>query len=135
MSDLPLRHGNITEKVIGCFYEVYDELGHGFSETVLRRSMIVALRQKGMQTAEHVPLEVRFRGVPVGSFFADLVVEKAVLVEIKATSAIEPYAVPQLLNYLKAAGGGVGLLLNFGVKPDFKRRVMGDPENSLPFIS
>jgi hypothetical protein len=72
MSDHFLPHGDITQKIIGCFYEVHDELGHGFSETVLRRSMMVALRQKGMQTAEHVALEVRFRGVPVGSFFADL---------------------------------------------------------------
>ena len=86
----------------------------------------------GHHVAEEVPLEVVFHGTVIGTFKADLVVDDVVLVEVKATPTIEPYNEAQLLNYLKAAGGGVGLLLNFGRSAAFKRRVSGDPYNSLP---
>lgn len=75
---------------------------------------------------EEAPLHVYFRGHLIGQFRADLVVDSCVLVEIKAATALEPYAEAQLLNYLKAAGGGVGLLVNFGRSVAFKRRVVGD---------
>ena len=83
---------------------------------------------------ERASLEVWFRGRSIGTFYADLIVDSTVLIEIKASATIEGYAVAQTLNYLKVAGGGVGLLLNFGRKPEFKRLVMGEPSNSLPLL-
>ena len=131
--DLP--HANVTGVIIDAFYEVYRELGYGFSEHVYRRAMVILLRQRGIEVIEECPIVVRFRGVVVGSFFADIVVGKVVLVEVKALNSIEKYAEAQILNYLKAAGGGIGLLLNFGKEATYKRFAMGgDPSNSLPAL-
>jgi GxxExxY protein len=121
-----LQHQELTSRIIGCFYDVYGELGPGFSEKVFRRALFVALQQAGLGTEEEVRLQVQFRGTIIGTFWVDLVVENAVLVEIKALPELDSRATGQLLNYLKAAGGGVGLLLNFGRRPEFKRRIVGD---------
>jgi GxxExxY protein len=96
--------------------------------------MVVVLEQAGMQVLREAPLEVSFRGHSIGTFYADLIVDRTILVEIKTAATLERYAVAQTLNYLKAVGGGVGLLLNFGHKPEFKRLVMDDPSNSLPAL-
>jgi GxxExxY protein len=130
----PFAHGELTGRILGCFYSTYADLGHGFSEEVLRRALTITLQEAGMRVARSVPLQVHFRGHMIGSFFADLIVDRTVLIEVKATATIENYAIAQTLNYLKVAGGGVGLLLNFGRKPEFKRLVIGDPFNSLPAL-
>jgi GxxExxY protein len=130
----PLAHSELTGRILECFYDAYGELGHGFSEAVLVRGMVVVLEQAGMQVLREAPLEVTFRGHSIGTFYADLIVDRTVLVEIKASATLEGYGVAQTLNYLKAVGGGVGLLLNFGRKPEFKRLVMDDPSNSLPAL-
>ena len=96
--------------------------------------MAIALEEAGLRVHEEAPLAVHFRGRCIGSFRADLIVEDTVLVEIKAATALENYAVSQILNYLKVAGGGVGLLLNFGRKPEFKRYMVGDPDVLLPLL-
>lgn len=128
-----LPHADVTDRIIGAFYEVYGELGYGFSETVYRRATGVVLRQSGVDATEERVITVLFRGFTIGTFHADIVVAGVVLVEVKASNVIEKYAEAQILNYLKAAGGGVGLLLNFGRQPTYKRFVMGeDPTNSLP---
>jgi len=116
----------LTERIIGCFFEVYNELGQGFPERVLRRAMMIAMLEKGLRAEEEVQLKVHFRGEVIGTFFVDIVVEGAVLIEIKALPELERRSVTQLLNYLKAAGGGVGLLLNFGQRPELSRRIVGD---------
>lgn len=120
-----LAHAAVTRTIIGCFFEVYRELGYGFSEAVYRRALRIAIRAAGLSATEEVPLTVHFRGEVIGRFYADLLVEGLVLIEIKAAATVETYAVAQLLNYLKAAGGGVGLLLNFGREPGVKRLVLG----------
>ncbi len=89
---------------------------------------MIALQQAGLHAEEEVRLQVNFRDHVIGTFFVDIVVEGAVLVEIKALPEIDSRSVGQLLNYLKAAGGGVGLLLNFGRRPEFSRKVVGDVE-------
>jgi GxxExxY protein len=127
-----LAHRDLTGLILKCFFDVYGELGHGFSELVLRRAMAIALEEAGLRVREEAALAVHFRGRCIGSFRADMIVEDTVLVEVKAATALENYAVSQILNYLKVAGGGVGLLLNFGRKPEFKRYVVGDPNVSLP---
>jgi len=122
-----LKHRELTEKIIGVFYEVYNELGHGFLESVYEEAMAVALPQAGLKLERQVPLRVTFRGAVVGDFRANLLVENAVLLELKAAREIEPVHEAQLLNYLRATQIEVGLVLNFGPKPQFKRLVF---ENS-----
>jgi GxxExxY protein len=127
-------HGDITERVIAAFYAVNRELGYGFSENIYRRAISIAMRDDGLEAIEEQSITVAFRGRLIGSFHADIVVAGVVLVEVKATATIESYAQAQIMNYLKAAGGGVGLLLNFGRQASFKRFVMGDSTNSLPAL-
>lgn len=125
-------YADVTGAIITAFYDVVRELGYGFSNIVYRRAMALVLRESGHAVIEEAPLRVSFRGHVIGSFYADLVVDRVVLAEVKPGRAIDPTGEAQVLNYLKAAGGGVGLLLNFGQKAEFKRYVMGDPSNSLP---
>jgi GxxExxY protein len=130
---LDLPHGDTTEKIIGAFFETVRELGCGFHEAICRRALAMVLASYGLKVQEEISLPVWFRGQIIGTFRADLVVGDVVLVEVKATPVLESSAEAQLLNYLKAAGGGVGLVLNFGKSAAFKRVVMGaDPSNSLP---
>jgi len=106
----PLRYRAITEKIIGIFYEVYNELGHGFLEHVYARSMEHALAA----VAREVPIAVWFRGLRVGDFKGDLLVEEKVMLELKAARAIDSAFEKQILNYLRAIEVEIGLLLNFG---------------------
>lgn len=109
-----LRHRSLTEAVIGCAFEVINELGAGFLESVYEKALLVALRQKGLSAEAQHPIRVLFRGEPVGEFFADLLVEDKVLVELKAVKALAPEHHAQVINYLNATGIEVGLLINFG---------------------
>lgn len=121
------KHRETTEKIIGVFYEVYNELGHGFLESVNEEAMAMALAQAGLHVERQMPLKVTFRGIVIGDFRADVIVERAVILELKAASSIGPAHEAQLLNYLRAAEIEVGLLMNFGPKAQFKRLVF---ENS-----
>jgi len=115
------KYGELTQKIIGVFYEVYNELGPGFLESVYQKSLALALESAGLATHSRVDIPVWFRGHQVGQFEADLLVEKCVLLELKAARALDSSHQAQLLNYLRATGIEVGLLLNFGPKPEFKR--------------
>lgn len=95
-------------------FEVSRELGAGFLESVYEKALLVALKQKGLNAVCQVPLRVKFRGVIVGEFYADILVEEKVLVELKAVSRTLPEHKAQVINYLKATGIEVGLLINFG---------------------
>lgn len=118
-----IKLGGITEKIIGVFYEVYNELGHGFLESVYEASMAIALREAGVHVVQQAPVTVYFRGQLVGDFRADLLVGDEVIVELKAARAIESAHEAQLMNYLRATRIEVGLLMNFGPKAEFKRFV------------
>lgn len=111
----------MTEKIIGAFYEVYNELGHGFLESVYEHSMMIALCEAGLQVVRQAPITVHFCGQVVGDFRADLLVDNQVIVELKAARAIESAFEAQVLNYLRATEVEIGLLMNFGPKPEFKR--------------
>lgn len=104
----------LTSEILQACFEVSRELGAGFLESVYEKSLFVALRQKGLSVACQVPLKVKFRGVIVGEFYADILVEEKVLVELKAVSRIMPEHKAQVINYLKATGIEIGLLVNFG---------------------
>ncbi len=116
-----LKHAEITDVVIGCFYDVYNELGHGFLESVYREAMIVALRSLALKVESEKSVQVYFRGERLAMFRTDLVVAEKVIVELKSARALEGIHQAQLLNYLKATSFEVGLLLNFGTRPQFKR--------------
>lgn len=118
---MEFKHGEITEKVLRVFYDVYNELGHGFLESVYRGAMEIALREKGLRVQSEVPIRVWFRGKLVGDFRVDLLVEDAVILELKAARGMGSSHEAQALNYLRASEFEVGMLLNFGRKPEFKR--------------
>jgi GxxExxY protein len=115
------KYAGLTQKIIGVFYEVYNELGTGFLESVYQKSLALALETTGLAVCSRVDIPVWFRGHQVGHFEGDLLVEKCVLLELKATRALDSSHQAQLLNYLRATGIEVGLLLNFGPRPEFKR--------------
>src|SRR5690348_15535834 len=102
------KHRELTEKILGVFYEVYNELGHGFLESVYEEAMALALSQEGARPEKQRPIRVVFRGAVVGDFRADLLVNDAVLVELKAARELDPAHEAQLLNYLRATEIEVG---------------------------
>lgn len=116
-----LKHGLLTQQIIGVFYDVYNELGYGFMESVYQKSLVLALTSAGLCVCSPVEIPVWFRGARVGSFEADALVEYCVLLELKAARSLVSNHRAQLLNYLRATEIEVGLLLNFGEKPEFKR--------------
>jgi GxxExxY protein len=123
MTNMPhLRHSAITDKILKAFYPTYNELV-GFPEYIMRRGTAIALRDEGLAVEEEKKLSVWFRGHLLASFRADIVVESLVIVEIKIKPEIDPFDRAQLLHYLKATDLEVGLLLNFGRKPEFSRVV------------
>jgi len=109
-----LLHDEVTGEILRVAFEVINELGCGFLEKVYENAMAIGLRAGGLKVAQQVPLRVHYLGQIVGDYIADMIVENAVLVEIKATEQHNPVYVAQTLNYLKATGLDVGLLLNFG---------------------
>lgn len=117
-----MLHEELTKQILECCFEVINELGAGFLESVYEKSLIIALQSKGLKVQSQVPLAVTFRGEPVGNFQADLLVEEKVIVEIKAVKALAPEHQAQVINYLKASGIEVGLLVSFGRRHlDYKR--------------
>ena len=119
-----MKHEALTEQLIGVFYSVYNELGHGFVESIYQRAFEVVLAEKRLAFQEQAPIEVYFHGVSLGEFRADLVAESSVLVELKAVRALEHAHEKQVLNYLKATNVEVGLLFNFGPRPQVRRFVL-----------
>ncbi|MEP6705076.1 MAG: GxxExxY protein [Acidobacteriota bacterium] len=126
------RHAELTKAIIGCFYQVYNELGSGFIESVYENSLSLALRSQGFDVHQQIAIPVWFRGSKVGDFDADVMVNRLVLLELKTARAIESAHLGQLMNYLKATEIEVGLLLNFGPKPQFKRVVFGNERKAAP---
>ena len=114
IQDMRLKHQQITRAVIGCAFEVINELGAGFLESVYERALLLALRQNGLSVIAQHPIKVFFRDECVGDFYADLFVEGKVIFELKAVKAIAPEYQAQIINYLNATGIEVGLLINFG---------------------
>ena len=122
-----MKHKELTYEIIGIFYDVYNELGHGFLESVYQRSLGCALQAEGLKVSNYVKIPVWFRGQCVGQFEGDMLVEDCVLLELKVARILNRSHHAQLINYLRATDIEVGILLNFGLKPEFKRLVL---ENS-----
>jgi len=130
-----LKHEALTGAVIGAFFDVYNTLGYGFLEKVYENALLHEIRHCGLRVDQQVPLTVKYSGIRVGEYFADLLVANAVIVEVKATRALTRDHEAQLLNYLKATRLEVGLLLNFGPKADVVRKVLdNDIKGSLSWV-
>ncbi len=117
------KHVEITGKVIGAFFKVYNTLGYGFNEKVYENALAIELRKAGLKTVKQQEIVVYYDGEGVGDYRADIIVNDVVIVELKAARELAEEHEAQLLNYLKATTIEVGLLLNFGVKAEHKRKV------------
>ncbi len=128
-----LLYAELTDKIIGVYYDVYNEVGHGFLESVYRNCMHRALTQAGLSMEREVSIPVFFRGWDVGKFKADLVVARMILIELKAAQTLDRSYEAQVMNYLRATTLEVGLLFNFGgSKPQFRRIVFESPNKRNP---
>ena len=127
-----MLHEDVTDKIIHAFYCVYNTLGYGFLEKVYENAMTIELRKSGLKVEAQKGIQVRYASETVGEYFADLLVDDKVIVELKAARAVLEEHEAQLVNYLKATQAEVGLLLNFGQKPEFKRKLF---HNSLKKIT
>lgn len=123
MDEGGLLHGDVTGRVIGAFYYVYNRLGHGFLESVYQKALANTLERTGTRVQREAPMVVEFEGAVVGDFRVDLVVEDRLIVEVKSVEHLGGVHEAQLLNYLRVSGLQVGLLINFGPKATYRRLV------------
>jgi GxxExxY protein len=126
------KHSQLTEQIIGAFFNVYNALGYGFLEKVYENALVLELRKVGLKAEPQQKILVYYDGQEVGDYFVDIMVNEAVIVELKAVRQLLREHEAQLLNYLKATEIEVGLLLNFGPKAEYKRKVYdNDRKGSL----
>jgi len=130
-----LLHADVTDQIIKAFYHVYNTLGYGFLEKVYENALAVALRKRGLLANQQMPIKVFFEGALVGEYFADVEVNTLVIVEAKACDTIHAAHEAQLVNYLKATTVEVGLLLNFGPQPEFRRKLLTNDRKSALALS
>ena len=131
MHDGELKHADLTDRILGTFFDVYNELGPGFLESVYEEAMFIALTEAGLEVRRQVPVPVHFRGRVIGEYRADLMVQNVVFVELKVAEALVQAHYAQLVHYLRATQLEVGLLLNFGPKPDFKRIAVSNESKKI----
>ncbi len=129
------KHVELTRQIIGAFFKVYNTLGYGFSEKVYQNALTLELQKLGLQVKPQQPLKVYYENIEVGEYFADIIVNDTVILELKAVQRLLPEHEAQLLNYLKATSIEVGLLLNFGPKAETKRKTYdNERKGSLAWI-
>ena len=119
-----IKYKKLTENIIKTFYKVYNKLGYGFLEKVYENAMMLELEKEGISAVSQAPIKVFYYEKILGEYFADILVDEKVIVEIKASKGLSSEHEEQLLNYLKATDIEVGLLLNFGPRPQIKRKVL-----------
>ncbi len=120
--EIELLHKDLTDKIISCYYKVYNKLGYGFLEKVYENALHHELLLHGHKVERQYPIKVYYFDIHVGEYFADLIIDDIVIIELKASSALVNDHLLQLQNYLKATDKEVGLLLNFGLKPEIRRK-------------
>ena len=109
-----MKHEDLTHRIIGCAYQVYNQLGFGFLESVYKKAMILELTKNGLRAEEEKPLQVYYNDQIVGDFFVDLFVENEIIVELKSVQNLAKEHEAQVVNYLNASNRDIGLLINFG---------------------
>ena len=123
-----MEYGELTERIIGCAYRVFNKMGFGFLESVYEKCLLIEMRKAGLDTESQKPITVYYDGEVVGEFLADIIVNDAVIIELKSVRRIIKSHEVQLVNYLVATGKPVGLILNFGErKVEIKRKVKACP--------
>ena len=130
-NDSSYKHSELTDAIIGVFYDVYNELGFGFLESIYRKALCMALIEKGLRVESEVATYVFFRGEKVGDFRADLIVNQIVLLELKTAEKIVRAHEAQVLNYLRSTTLELGLILNFGPQPQIRRLVLDNARKPL----
>lgn len=128
---MDIKHSEITGQIIKAFYKVYNALGYGFAEKVYENALFLELAEIELNVRQQEPIQVFYNQKLAGEYYADLIVEDCVIVELKATESLSSTNEAQLLNYLKATKIEVGLLLNFGQKPDYKRKYFTNDRKNL----
>jgi len=126
-----IKHEELTEEIIGIFYRVYNKLGYGFLERIYEKAMMIELEKGEIPAVSQYPIQVNYDGVVIGEYFSDILVNDKVIIEIKATKHLAAEHEAQLLNYLKATQIEVGLLLNFGPKPEFIRKAFDNKRKQI----
>ena len=124
-------HRELTDAIIGVYYNVFNELGYGFLERVYQNAMYVELKSEGFEVVAQKQIKVHYKGMLVGDYYADLIIDDRVILELKATEALAEEHEVQLLNYLRATDIEVGLLLNFGKKPELRRLIYTNDRKKL----
>ncbi|MGB5261396.1 MAG: GxxExxY protein [Gammaproteobacteria bacterium] len=119
-----LAESDLTYRIRGCVYEVYRQLGCGFLEAVYEKALIIEMRMQELQVESQVPVDVEYKGENIGHYYADLIVNGSVILELKAQSRLSPACEVQLLNYLRAANLHLGLLINFSYPKASIRRII-----------
>ena len=125
------KHSELTAQVLKAFYAVYNKLGFGFLERVYEKALLIELRKLGLMVSNQVPVRVYYDGIEIGIYYPDMIVENVVIIELKAGDGLIEEHEAQLTNYLKATEIEVGLLLNFGKEPSFKRKVFSNQYKTL----
>ncbi len=120
------KYKELTEKIIKIFYKVYNKLGYGFLEKVYENALMIELEKEKISAVSQFPRKVQYEGETIGEYFADILVDNKVIVEIKAAKGLVEENEAQLLNYLKATDMEVGVLLNFGLKPEIRRKAFSN---------
>ena len=118
-----LLHKNITDIILKSYYKVYNNLGYGFLEKVYENALLYELRNHGLDCEKQKPIKVYYEQIQVGEYYADIIVNECIILELKAAESIVEEHEFQLINYLKATEIEIGLLLNFGKNPEFKRKI------------
>ena len=127
---MSLLHQSIANTILKVYYEVYNELGHGFLEKVYQNAMYFELKARGLKVESQKEIKVYFKQQLVGEYYSDLIVENKVIIELKATEVLMNAHVAQTINYLKATPIEIGILLNFGSEPEFKRLIYTNNKKS-----
>jgi len=126
-----MLHKEVTDRIICGFYRVYNRLGYGFLEKVYENALLIELKRHDLHVQQQHPVQVFYDGECVGDYYADLVVENLVMLELKVADTLHPEHSAQVINYLKATDIEVALLLNFGPKPEIKRLVLTNDRKPL----
>jgi len=119
-----VKYEDITETIIGCAFAIHNELGFGFLEKVYKNALIIELNNSGLKTESEFSIKVKYKNNIVGDYIADIIVNNCVIIEVKAIKELAQIHEVQLVNYLKATGIEIGLLINFGKSVDIKRKMM-----------
>lgn len=130
-----MLHQEITDKILKAFYNVYNQLGYGFLEKIYENAMYIELIDMGLYCELQKPIKVNYKKNVIGDYYCDLIVNNTVIVELKAAKSIAEEHEAQLTNYLRATNVEVGLLLNFGKTPEFKRKLFTNDRKNLSIQS